>query len=70
MGLYPNMLVSSMNPAYSLTAFNAASSPGTLTIMLVVALIFVPVVILYQGWVYWIFRGKVRAEDVHTDEAY
>ena len=70
MGLYPNMLVSSMNPAYSLTVFNAASSPGTLTIMLVVALIFVPVVILYQGWAYWIFRGKVRAEDVHTDEAY
>jgi cytochrome d ubiquinol oxidase subunit II len=69
-GLYPNMLISSVHPAYSLTVFNGASSPGTLTIMLVVAVIFVPLIILYQGWVYWLFRGKVRAEDLHTDEAY
>ncbi|HVN24107.1 MAG TPA: cytochrome d ubiquinol oxidase subunit II [Syntrophorhabdales bacterium] len=70
MGLYPNMLISTMNPAYSLTAFNAASSPGTLKIMLVVALIFVPIVMLYQGWVYSLFRGKVRSEDLQSDEAY
>ncbi|HME45357.1 MAG TPA: cytochrome d ubiquinol oxidase subunit II [Syntrophorhabdales bacterium] len=70
MGLYPNMLISSMNPAYNLTAFNAASSPGTLKIMLVVALIFVPIVILYQGWVYLLFRHKVHTEDLQSDEAY
>ena len=70
MGLYPDMLISSVNPAYNLTVFNTASSHGTLTVMLVVALIFVPIVVLYQGWVYRLFRGKVRAEDIHTDEAY
>jgi cytochrome bd ubiquinol oxidase subunit II len=69
-GLYPNMLISTVNPAYSLTAFNSASSPFTLKIMLVVALIFVPIVILYQGWVYVYFRGKVRPEDLHSEEAY
>lgn len=57
-GLYPNMLVSSIDPAFSLTAFNSASSPLTLKIMLGVALVFVPVVIAYQAWVYRLFAKK------------
>lgn len=60
-GLYPNLLISSIDPAFSLTAFNSSSSTLTLTIMLVVALIFVPVVIGYQVWTYRFF-AKGEAE--------
>jgi cytochrome bd ubiquinol oxidase subunit II len=69
-GLYPNLYPSSLNPAFSLTAFNSSSSPLTLKIMLVVALIFVPIVILYQGWVYYLFKDKVTLEHLESDEAY
>jgi cytochrome d ubiquinol oxidase subunit II len=58
-GLYPRVMVSS----WSLTIYNAASSPYTLTIMTVVALILVPLVLLYQGWSYWIFRKRIGRED-------
>ena len=63
-GLYPNLIPSSIDPAYSLTIFNSSSSPYTLKIMTVVALIFVPVVIAYQIWSYRVFRHKVTAEDM------
>ena len=68
-GLYPNILPSKIDPAYSLTAFNAASSPLTLKIMLGVALTFVPVVIAYQVWVHYLFRDKIKEEDLE-EEAY
>ncbi len=54
-GMYPNLLISSIDPAFSLTAFNSSSSPLTLKIMLAVALVFVPIVIAYQIWVYRLF---------------
>jgi cytochrome d ubiquinol oxidase subunit II len=63
-GLYPALLPSSLNPAYSLTIYNSASSPLTLKIMLGVALVFVPLVIGYQTWVYVFFRHKVTAEEL------
>ncbi len=69
-GLYPNMLPSSLNPNFNLTIYNSASSPLTLKIMLAVALTFVPVVIGYQIYVYRLFRGKVREEDLTYDESY
>ncbi len=69
-GLFPNLLPSSLRPEYSLTAYNAASSPLTLTIMLVVALIFVPIVLIYQGWAYRVFRGKVKEEGLEFGERY
>jgi cytochrome d ubiquinol oxidase subunit II len=69
-GLYPNLLPSSLDPADSLTIFNAASSPLTLKIMLGVALTFVPIVIIYQIWSYYVFRGKVTEEDLASEEAY
>jgi len=59
LALFPGVMPSSTNPAYSLTTTNAASTPYTLTIMTVVAVIFTPLVILYQGWTYWIFRKRV-----------
>jgi cytochrome bd ubiquinol oxidase subunit II len=54
-GLYPNLFPSSLNPAWSLTVVNSSSSPLTLKIMLTVALIFVPIVIIYQIFVYKAF---------------
>ncbi len=69
-GLYPDMLPSSIDPAYSVTAFNAASSPLTLKIMLGVALVMVPIVIGYQTWVYIFLRGKVTKKDLAYEEAY
>lgn len=69
-GLYPNMFPSTVNPAFSLTAFNSSSSPLTLTIMLVVVLIFVPIVILYQGWVYYLFKDKITAQHLESEEFY
>jgi cytochrome d ubiquinol oxidase subunit II len=63
-GLYPRLLPSSIDPSYSLTICNASSSPYTLKIMTVVALLFVPLVMAYQLWVYWVFRRPVTKEDV------
>ncbi len=67
-GLFPTVFPSRIDAAYSLTAFNSSSSPLTLKIMLVVALIFVPIVIAYQTWAYSLFKGKVSKEDL--EEAY
>jgi cytochrome d ubiquinol oxidase subunit II len=61
-GLYPRVLISSLDPAWSLTVYNASSSPYTLSVMTTVALLFVPVVLLYQGWTYWVFRQRVGGE--------
>ncbi len=69
-GLYPNLFPSSLDPAYSMTIFNSASSPLTLKIMLGVALTFVPIVIVYQIWSYYVFKDKVTEEDLASDEAY
>ncbi len=57
--LFPDVMPSSTDAAYSLTTTNAASTEYTLTIMTVVAVIFVPIVLLYQGWTYWVFRKRV-----------
>jgi cytochrome d ubiquinol oxidase subunit II len=62
MALYPRVMVSSLNPEWSLTIYSASSSPYTLKVMSIVALIFVPIVLLYQGWTYWVFRHRVSAE--------
>jgi cytochrome bd ubiquinol oxidase subunit II len=62
MGLYPRLMVSSLNPDWSLTIYNASSSPYTLEVMSIVALIFVPVVLLYQGWSYWVFRERIGGD--------
>jgi len=57
--LFPRLMVSSLNPEWSLTIMNAASGPTTLSIMSIVALIFVPIVLIYQGWTYWVFRKRL-----------
>lgn len=65
-GIFPAMLPSHVDPRYSITAFNAASSPYTLTIMLIVVLIFLPIVLAYQYWLYRVFSAKVTKEDIES----
>lgn len=60
--MYPRVMISSLDPAWSLTITNAASSPYTLTVMTIIALIFVPLVLLYQGWTYWVFRKRLETK--------
>jgi len=69
-GLYPNLIPSRLDAASSLTAFNASSSPYTLRIMTLVALVFVPIVIGYQVWVYRVFRRKVDTSGAAASERY
>ncbi len=70
-GLFPNLIPSSLDAAWSLTIYNSSSSPYTLKIMTVVAFIFVPIVIAYKIWVYRIFRARVTEDDVlKKSEAY
>ncbi len=57
--MFPRVMISSTNPAWSLTIYNASSSPYTLTVMSIVALIFVPIVLAYQGWTYYMFRKRI-----------
>jgi cytochrome d ubiquinol oxidase subunit II len=60
LNLYPRVLVSSISPRYDLTVANTASAHYTLAVMTVVAAIFTPFVLVYQGWTYWVFRQRVR----------
>jgi cytochrome d ubiquinol oxidase subunit II len=55
------VLPSTLSPAYSLTTANAAAQANTLAIMTVVAGIFLPLVLVYQAWTYWVFRKRVSA---------
>ncbi len=56
---FPDVLRSSVSPAYTLTVGNASSTAKTLALMTVIACIFLPFVLLYQGWTYWVFRKRV-----------
>ncbi|MBB4854691.1 cytochrome d ubiquinol oxidase subunit II [Mycobacteroides chelonae] len=62
--LYPNLIVSSLDPAYNLTVANASSSPYTLKVMSWAAAITAPVVLVYQGWTYWVFRQRISADQI------
>lgn len=61
--LFPRLMVSSLMPEWSLTIYNAASTPGTLLIMTIAAVILVPIVLLYQSWTYKIFKERVARID-------
>ena len=62
-GLFPRLMVSSLNSGYSLTIYNASSTEYTLSIMTIAAGILVPVVLCYQIWTYYIFRKRVSPND-------
>ena len=59
---FPNVMLSTTNPDWSLTIYNASSSQYTLTVMSIVALIFVPIVLAYQGWTYYMFRKRISTD--------
>ncbi len=67
-GLYPNLIPSSIDAAYSLTAFNSSSSPYTLKLMFIVVVIFVPIVIAYQIWAYKVFSSPVTEDELNDKE--
>jgi cytochrome d ubiquinol oxidase subunit II len=60
--MFPRVMISSTNPDFSLTIYNASSSQYTLTVMSIVALVFVPIVLAYQGWTYYQFRKRVSTD--------
>jgi cytochrome bd ubiquinol oxidase subunit II len=62
--LYPRVLVSSPDFGNSLTIANSASAHYTLVVMTVVALVLTPIVLLYQGWTYYVFRARVTGEEI------
>ena len=66
MDLFPRVMISSLNPNWSLTIHNAASNPYSLKVMTIVALTAVPIVLAYQAWSYWVFRKRVQPAD-HLD---
>jgi len=70
LGMYPAIIPSSISPEASITVAKAASSQLTLTIMLCVSLISVPIVIGYQSWAYYIFSHKITPEELDSDHTY
>ncbi len=60
--LYPNVMISSTNPDYNLTVDNASASGKTLQVMTIVALILVPIMLIYQAWTYWVFRQRISGK--------
>ena len=67
--MFPDVMPSTLDPAWSLTIAEAASSPYTLRIMTVAAAVFTPIVIGYQAWTYWVFRKRLSVHDIPEDHA-
>lgn len=66
--LYPRVMPSSISSAFDLTITNASSTDYTLKTMTVVAVIMTPIVLIYQGWTYWVFRKRVSADQIAHPE--
>ena len=64
-GLFPRVMISSLNPAWDMTIYSASSSPYTLAVMSWIALTFVPIVLAYQAWNYWVFRKRLTQPVTH-----
>ncbi|WP_137723315.1 cytochrome d ubiquinol oxidase subunit II [Prescottella subtropica] len=62
--LFPNVMPSTTDPAFSLTIENASSSPYTLKVMSWAAVILTPIVLIYQGWTYWVFRKRISTKHI------
>jgi len=61
-GMFPRVMISTIDPKYSLTIYNASSSAYTLKVMTIVALVLVPFVLAYQAWTYWTFRQRLSTK--------
>lgn len=66
--LYPRVMPSSLGEQFDLTINNASSTPYTLKVMTVVAVVMTPLVLLYQGWTYWVFRKRISASQIPHPE--
>jgi cytochrome d ubiquinol oxidase subunit II len=66
--LYPRVMPSSISSQFDLTITNASSTPYTLKVMTVVAVVMTPLVLIYQGWTYWVFRKRVSASQIQNPE--
>lgn len=68
--LFPDLLPSTTDPDHGLTVYNASSAEYTLTVMTWVAVVFLPLVLLYQSWSYWVFRKRVTREQIEPSPDY
>ena len=66
--LYPRVMPSSISSKFDLTITNASSTPYTLKVMTVVAVVMTPLVLVYQGWTYWVFRKRISASQISNPE--
>ncbi|OBI16675.1 cytochrome d ubiquinol oxidase subunit II [Mycobacterium sp. E2327] len=62
--LYPNLVPSTLNSQWSVTIYNASSTPYTLKIMTWVTAIMAPLTVIYQAWTYWVFRQRISSERI------
>ena len=62
--LYPNLVPSTLDEQWSVTIYNASSTPYTLKIMTWVTAFFAPLTVVYQAWTYWVFRQRISAERI------
>ena len=68
LAVFPVLLPSTIDPAFNLTAFNASSADYTLTVMSWVAVVFVPIILAYSAYVYWVFRKRLH--ETHIPESH
>lgn len=66
--LYPRVMPSSISSEFDLTITNASSTQYTLKVMTVVAVVMTPIVLVYQGWTYWVFRKRISASQIQNPE--
>jgi cytochrome d ubiquinol oxidase subunit II len=66
--LYPRVMPSSLGAQFDLTITNASATENTLTVMSWVAVVMTPLVLVYQGWTYWVFRKRVSATQITNPE--
>jgi cytochrome bd ubiquinol oxidase subunit II len=64
LALFPDVMPSSLDPRWSLTTADAASSPYTLKIMTWAAAVMTPLVMAYQAWTYWVFRKRIGTQHI------
>jgi cytochrome d ubiquinol oxidase subunit II len=68
-GAFPNIMLSSIDSAFNLTVHNSSSQSYTLTVMTIVAVIMTPIVLIYQGWTYWVFRKRISTSQIPEQSA-
>ena len=69
LALFPDVMPTSLPDGLSLTTTNASATEYTLQVMTVVAVIFTPVVLMYQGWTYWVFRKRIAVHHIPASTA-